>query len=864
MADRRNAPLVNFANGEWSPLMAARVDSPDYNKSLKWCQNFIPLPQGGLRYRTGTLLGGLTNGNGSAYLIPFQFSAQDAIMIEATDLTFRFYRNGAPILNTLLPITGITRANPGVVTAAAHGYSNGQQVYISGVWGMPQVNDQFFTVAGATTNTFQLQDPFGNPINTTNYGAWTANGTVGSVYTLVTPYAIADLPTIRWAQVGDVMYIVHPNYAPEKLVRSGFTNWTLGTFSRTNDPFSGFNLNITGITKAIPAVVTVASTSGMLDGDQVTIKGVSGMTQVNHKTFIIHNITGTTFALYDSGGNPIDSTHYNAYVSGGVVNDVNNWPACVAFTSDGRLAYANSHSDPLGLWGSELPTGTTTNYDNFSTGTAANDAYAYQFAPIDGIVDAVQEMKSFGGMLSLLGSTAIQQVFGAQPGTPPNPTAIGTTDTVQGSAKVRPIAVNQNLLFVDANQKKLRGLQFNFYFSNYQPIDFSKDSQHLGEESPFIKLVHMKGVPEIVWCLRADGVLLSFTFNNTDPKDPQGYTGAWARHYIGGGAQVIDISTIRDASGNDKLYLSVQRTLTSVVYNTIEILSEKPAVPLRRSFFTGDKTADQLRWEQATWEQAKLASFLDMTLGYDGRERGNQALATVTPSATTGNGITLTASAAVFQPSDVGAQLWKFYNPDGSGGGMARITAYTDSTHVTADVVVDFDNTNAIAAGSWAFAVEQIDNLQLFAGQTLKVEADGASHPSVVVAANGSATLQWPVSIAQFGFSYAGLASTQNLDLGGPLGPSGSKPRNVKKVGMRVTDSIGGMVGTSEYALKPIFSRQANSVPNRPPAPFTGSVDTRLLDTWSNDTKECVIFHNDPTPLTVLGLDIEMVSNEAP
>jgi hypothetical protein len=55
-------------------------------------------------------------------------------------------------------ITGISKANPAVVTAAAHGFSNGDEVTIVGVVGMVEVNGNTYVVAGAATNTFQLTD----------------------------------------------------------------------------------------------------------------------------------------------------------------------------------------------------------------------------------------------------------------------------------------------------------------------------------------------------------------------------------------------------------------------------------------------------------------------------------------------------------------------------------------------------------------------------------------------------------------------------------------------------------------------------------------------------------------------------------
>lgn len=69
-------------------------------------------------------------------------------------------------------ITGITQANPGVVTtSAAHGYSNEEKIYLAGVAGMTQVNGVVFTIAGVTATTFQLG------VNTTSYGAYTSGGT---------------------------------------------------------------------------------------------------------------------------------------------------------------------------------------------------------------------------------------------------------------------------------------------------------------------------------------------------------------------------------------------------------------------------------------------------------------------------------------------------------------------------------------------------------------------------------------------------------------------------------------------------------------------------------------------------------------
>ncbi len=53
-------------------------------------------------------------------------------------------------------ITDITKASPGVATSTAHGYSNGDIVFLT-VSGMYQLNDKPVRVANVTANTFELE-----------------------------------------------------------------------------------------------------------------------------------------------------------------------------------------------------------------------------------------------------------------------------------------------------------------------------------------------------------------------------------------------------------------------------------------------------------------------------------------------------------------------------------------------------------------------------------------------------------------------------------------------------------------------------------------------------------------------------------
>jgi hypothetical protein len=96
-------------------------------------------------------------------------------------------------------ISGATKANPVVITASSHGFSNGDTVEIIDVVGMVEINARMFTIAGVTANTFELQGEDG-----TGHTAYTSGGTAekqgtvncnGWVHSTISYYANATTLT---------------------------------------------------------------------------------------------------------------------------------------------------------------------------------------------------------------------------------------------------------------------------------------------------------------------------------------------------------------------------------------------------------------------------------------------------------------------------------------------------------------------------------------------------------------------------------------------------------------------------------------------------------------------------------------------
>ena len=71
-------------------------------------------------------------------------------------------------------ISAITRANPGVITTAtAHGFTTGQQIKLSGIGGMAELNNDVVTITVLDATRFAINQ------NTTLYAPYTSGGTAG-------------------------------------------------------------------------------------------------------------------------------------------------------------------------------------------------------------------------------------------------------------------------------------------------------------------------------------------------------------------------------------------------------------------------------------------------------------------------------------------------------------------------------------------------------------------------------------------------------------------------------------------------------------------------------------------------------------
>ena len=276
------ALLSSFTGGELSPRVHGRVDIKKYASGCREIVNGIVVPHGGIKKRPGSkFILRQRNNTDTVQLVYFQYSTEQSYVLVFGPSYVWFLKDQGIITHSTVNVSGITKANPAVVTAAAHGFSNGDYVLLQSVGGMSEVNNRHFVVANATTNTFELSG-----VNSSAYTTYTSGGTVAEIVTLATTYTQDDIANLQFAQINDVLYIAHQSHPLRKISRSSHTAWTLSVPDIDTGPFRTINgdtnhritcsfdtYSITGATNANPCVLTIVGHTFQVD-DNIGIASV--------------------------------------------------------------------------------------------------------------------------------------------------------------------------------------------------------------------------------------------------------------------------------------------------------------------------------------------------------------------------------------------------------------------------------------------------------------------------------------------------------------------------------------------------------------------------------------------------------------
>jgi hypothetical protein len=345
----------SFSKGEISPTLYGRVDTAAYNVALAKASNCNIHTYGGVSNRQGTsFLGPCKDHSYAPRLIPFQFKTSDQYMLEFGNLYMRVIRNDAYVTDAVKTISNgtATKANPVVITSSSHPFVSTDEVVISGMTEMTELNGNRYNITKINANTFSLQSQADNTnIDGTGFGAVeSTGGTVKAIYTIATTYATADLDELKYTQSADTMTLTHSSYPARDLVRTNHNAWTIADVSfvpAIADPtavtvtVNGADNNIvwkykvtaiqadTGIESlaGVTAGLTTVNTEktnpakveitghGLITGDEVEITGLTEHTELNGRRFLITKVDANHFTL-----NGEDATGHGSVESTGGSN----------------------------------------------------------------------------------------------------------------------------------------------------------------------------------------------------------------------------------------------------------------------------------------------------------------------------------------------------------------------------------------------------------------------------------------------------------------------------------------------------------------------------------------------------------------
>ena len=846
--------LTNFTGGELSPRLDGRTDLTKYSSGCSTLENLVVYPHGSAARRPGsTFIAEIANSANKTRLIPFEFSTTQTYMLEFSNLKMRVYKDKGAVLEGDKTISGITQANPAVVTASSHGYDNGDEVLISGVSGMTEVNGKRFLVADKTTNTFELQDKDGVDINSTSFTAYTSGGVSNKVFELATPYTTAQLFDLKFAQSADVMYITHPAHEVEKLSRTGHTSWTLTDVDFTKGPMQDANTTDTtlnpgqsavgtGIALVASAVTGINGGSGFLSTDVGRFVFLSGGYA---KITAVADTTNATITIITALSGASATADWRL----GAFSDTTGHPSCVTFFEQ-RLVFAGTTDQPQTIFFSK--SGDYENMDANIGGTVADDdAIIYTIAS-----NQVNAIRFMTATRTLIIGTAGGEFTVSGGGTD---SAITPTNILikkqsnHGSANVDAISVGNATLFLQRAKRKIRELAYNFDVDGYIAPDMTILAEHV-TEGGLTQIAYQQEPNQIIYAVRNDGELVALTYQREQQVT------AWHRHIFGGrfGNATITVTDFANIADGTRIVLTKADGTTTTFTSATSATSGKfhttssnnqSATNLKTLIDAdSDFTATVSSNIVTITESSPLSTgFLTVT-----------SLDDSTRLAKTDEGKAVCESVAVIPTDDTEYEVYVIVKRTINGATRRFVEVLN---------VFDFDQTDNTSfnfldsqlsySGSAASTISGLDHLE---GQTVSILADGATHPDKTVS-SGSVTLDRSALNVKVGLAYRSLLQTMRLNAGSQNGTSQGKTKRIYDITVRMFETIGVEVGPNLSDMERIPFRSSADLMDEGIPPFTGDKEVEFRGNYETDGF-IFVRQTQPLPFTILSLYPRLTTND--
>lgn len=556
----------SFNGGEVTPEFYGQMTDVKFQTGLATIRNFWVLPHGPVANRPGfAFVRAAKHADKKAVVRPFTYSTTQTLAIEMGDQYIRFHTQGATLL-----VSGVA------AWSNATNYDVGDLVVSGGV--------NYYCITAHINQA---------PPNATYWYAMPA----GDIFEMPTPYLEADLFDIHYEQSQDVFTITHPNYPPSELRRLGATNWQLvvSTFSSALSPPTGVAVTPTGSgSETYSYLVTTVGTAGqdeslisatasttnnlLTTGNYNTITWLAATGAVRYNVYKqsngLYGYIGQTDQLSFKDDNITADIGKTPLIQSTPFSGAGNYPASVSYFEQ-RKTWAQTINKPQNLWMSR--SGTENNLA-YSIPTRDDDAISFRIAARE--ANAIRHIVPLTSLLLLTSSAEWRVTSINTDALTPTSFSVRPQSYI-GANNVRPLIVNNNVLYVAARGGHMREMSYNFNAQGFASGDLSLRAPHLFDNLDIMDMAYAKSPQPIAYAVSSNGTLLGATYV------PEQQIAAWHKHdtYTIAGQSIIESVCVVAEGSEDALYAVIRRVINGSTVRYIERLHTRVFATPADQFF---------------------------------------------------------------------------------------------------------------------------------------------------------------------------------------------------------------------------------------------------------------------------------------
>lgn len=560
-----------YVRGEISPRLHARASLDLYRAGLSLCENFITLPHGGLRKRSGTYFVDETKDSGYARGIPFIFSETQAYLLVFTHQTFRVYaysgavESGGSVVEVNTPYSGTEDANH---------IRDLQFVQSADVLWITHPSYPIHRVTRDDHTSWSIEEetfddgPFGSQ-NTDETQKMYVSATTGSIT------ITSDFDVFTDEDIGKLIKIGMESYTgivPWESDRTMAEASSLGTtrvryngnvYSGSVSTVSGASVIATGATPPTHLKGTETDGPARLDADRYI--GIPWT--YLHSGYGVARITARTDARTVSAS--VLARFPEEVVGSGNSSWV--WSLGAFGQSPGYPGSTTIFEERL-MFGQKFATyGSKNNgYDKFRTGPLDDDAISFQNASTSDIT----WLSELGGFLLIGTIGGIRTLAGSGTDEALTPTSFKNRESPsKRCCSIPPVKAGAAFLYVGYDRTSVVEAQFSLERNGFLTPSLSIISEHIPKQGQgIVALAYQEEPDPLFWMALVSGELAGLTY-----EQDQNVRG-WHRHKMGGSIETTGNGIVEDVvvtpgqSTADDVWLIVKREINGQTKRYIETL----------------------------------------------------------------------------------------------------------------------------------------------------------------------------------------------------------------------------------------------------------------------------------------------------